>query len=108
MEGPPIHGNASHRWMGGDYLWTAGSMSGMQHMRQACALPREKMNRLQILILEVHAAFVTIVACGEEVEDDEVLLQARELLSPMQALTSFSTEAVGSDRHRCGSGKLLI
>ena len=77
-------------------------------MRKACALPREKMNRLQILILEVHAAFVTIVACGEEVEDDEVLLQARELLSPMQALTSFSIEAVGSDRHRFGSGKLLI
>ena len=77
-------------------------------MRKACALPREKMDQLQILILEVHAAFVTIVACGEEVEDDEVLLQARELLCPMQAPRSFNFDAVVSDRHRFGSGKLLI
>ena len=71
---------------------------------KACALPREKMNRQQILILEVHAAFVTIVACGEELEHDDALFQARELLSPMRALTSFSFEAVGFDRHLFGSG----
>ena len=77
-------------------------------MREACALPREALNQQQILILEVHAAFVIIVACGEEPEDDEVLFQARELLCPMPALTSFSPEAVGSHRHWFGSEKSLI
>lgn len=68
-------------------------------MRKACDLPREEMNEQQILILEIHDAFVTIVACGEELENDEILSQARKLLSTMGALISLSTEVVGSDRH---------
>ena len=56
------------------------------------------MNEQQILILEIHDAFVTIVACGEELENDELLSQVRKLLSTMGALISFSTDAVGSDR----------
>ena len=68
-------------------------------IRRACALHRENMNLQQILPLEVHAAFVTIVACGEELENDEVLFQGRELLASMRALRSFSVEEVGSDRH---------
>ena len=31
----------------------------------------------QVLVLEVYAAFVTIVACGEELENHEILFQAR-------------------------------
>ena len=67
-------------------------------IRKACALPREEMNEEQILTLEIHDAFVTIVACGEELENDELLSQVRKLLSTMGALISFSTDAVGSDR----------
>ena len=68
-------------------------------MRNACGLPREMMNRQQILILDVHAAFVTVVACGEELENDEILFQARKLLSHMGALETFNFASVGSDRH---------
>ena len=51
----------------------------------------------------------SLLGChGDELENDEILFQAREQLSPMGALTSFSIEAVGSDRHQFGSGKLLI
>ena len=67
-------------------------------IHKACALPREDMNEQQTLILEIHDAFVTIVACGEEIENDELLSQVRKLLSTMGVLISFSTDAVGSDR----------
>ena len=82
-------------------IWVARGypLRAKECMRNACDLPREMMNRQQNLILDVHAAFVTIVACGEELENDEILFQARELLSHMGALESFSCAAVGSDRH---------
>ena len=44
------------------------------------------MNRQQILMFGTHTAFVIIVACREEVENDEILFPAREQLSPMGAL----------------------
>ena len=39
-------------------------------IRKACALPQEDMNEQQTLLLKIHDACVTIVACGEELEND--------------------------------------
>ena len=82
-------------------IWVARryAQRAKESMRNACDWPREIMNRQQIQIPDIHTTFVTIVACGEELENDKILFQARELLSPMGAPESCSFAAVGSDRH---------
>lgn len=54
-------------------------------MRKACALPWEK-SRQQILMLEIHPASVTIVACGEEVEDDKFYSRLESCFLPCKRL----------------------
>lgn len=63
-------------------------------MYKACDLPLDGMNQQQVLILRIHAAFVIIVGCGEAYQDEDVLHQGRELLSPLRALSSYNSDAV--------------
>jgi hypothetical protein len=65
-------------------------------IQNALTLDHSQLEKHQILALNVHHAFITIVACGEELENDECLHQAEEWLKSLKTLDAFNREAVSS------------
>jgi tetratricopeptide (TPR) repeat protein len=63
-------------------------------LEKALSLLSDQLDKHQLLLLKVHHAFITIVGCGEELANDEFLLQARELLEILETFDAFDRQAV--------------
>ena len=65
-------------------------------IKKALTLDHNQLENHQILALNVHHAFITIVACGEELENEKCLHQAEEWLKTLKTFDAFNREAVSS------------
>jgi hypothetical protein len=63
-------------------------------IEKALGLPSDKLDKHQLLVLNIHNAFITIVGCGEELENDECLCQGRYWLESLETFDAFERQAV--------------
>ena len=61
---------------------------------KACTINSESLSQQRLLSRDVHRAYVTIVTCGDNLEDDGFLDHAQDLLNQLHDIAEYDRDAV--------------
>jgi hypothetical protein len=80
-------------------------------LENALGLPSDQLEKQQLLMLNVHHAFIAVVGCGEELPSDECLRQARDWLESLEVVGALESQAVSLANVQyfsCSSASLIL